>query len=680
MARRSSSMSKNHTLGNRLLKAFYLLEHGKLVEASDLFQQELLKDPEQASCLVGMALIHLKSNDYANALTLLKKATSIEPEHPLANRYLGIVYFELGEWKEAKPLIALLAEQESNPYHWRNLAYTQWQLGEIDQAITSYQQALESQPDFYSAQLELAQLLQSIGKYSDASQHFQAVIATRPELEAAQLGYAFALQSQGKDSEALEHLTGLLVKTPDYPAVQIMIAAILQRTGETEEAKECLEQVLAAHPRHIAVLVALANLYYTMGEIESAAQYYRDILAIEPNLTALINLANIAIAQRDWADAKYLLGQALTLAPSSATALTNLGTVYHQQGDFENEMSCYTAALTQYANQRVTDLSAEELFFGFQACKYNLGRLQLLQGDMSNGWVNFQARKHLFPGLIQLLPNVTYFDGKQNPAQQTVYLLCEQEFTHTIACLRFALLLKKLQANTVLIAPKTLAPLCTKTPGVDCVETSLPSQPIANSLQVSVVDIPFIFSVDPQQMEPLTPYLHVADSIVATSREKLSSTVDLHVGVCWQFSPTNQIKTSTPTITATKFCAIIQRECCGYYLIGTRISSPTLPKDSIWQDWSSDSHELLEVASSIKTLDLVITIDNSMAHLCGALNVPCWLLLPDAPDWYWQLKGKTSPWYPSVQLFRATAFGDWADVEQQVIKALKTLKAGGDHA
>jgi ADP-heptose:LPS heptosyltransferase len=69
-------------------------------------------------------------------------------------------------------------------------------------------------------------------------------------------------------------------------------------------------------------------------------------------------------------------------------------------------------------------------------------------------------------------------------------------------------------------------------------------------------------------------------------------------------------------------------------------------------------------AAQVAAMDLVITIDNSTAHLAGAPGVPTWLLLPFAPDWRWLLACENSPWYPTLRLFRQPALGDWRSVVQ----------------
>jgi ADP-heptose:LPS heptosyltransferase len=75
-------------------------------------------------------------------------------------------------------------------------------------------------------------------------------------------------------------------------------------------------------------------------------------------------------------------------------------------------------------------------------------------------------------------------------------------------------------------------------------------------------------------------------------------------------------------------------------------------------------------AAQIAALDLVITIDNSTAHLAGALGVPVWVLLPFARDWRWLRLREDSPWYPTMRLFRQPQRGDWHSVIQNVQSAL----------
>jgi hypothetical protein len=90
-------------------------------------------------------------------------------------------------------------------------------------------------------------------------------------------------------------------------------------------------------------------------------------------------------------------------------------------------------------------------------------------------------------------------------------------------------------------------------------------------------------------------------------------------------------------------------------------------------DWTRDLADFADTAALIANLDLVITVDTSLAHLAGALGKPVWVLLPYAPDWRWLLDRADSPWYPTMRLFRQQKIGDWRAPVDAVASALRSL-------
>ncbi len=87
----------------------------------------------------------------------------------------------------------------------------------------------------------------------------------------------------------------------------------------------------------------------------------------------------------------------------------------------------------------------------------------------------------------------------------------------------------------------------------------------------------------------------------------------------------------------------------------------------------------LDTAAVMANLDLVVSVDTSIAHLAGAMGRPVWVALKDIPEWRWMLNREDSPWYPTMRLFRQSARGDWASVFNKIAAALKEMVAIRDH-
>jgi len=80
-----------------------------------------------------------------------------------------------------------------------------------------------------------------------------------------------------------------------------------------------------------------------------------------------------------------------------------------------------------------------------------------------------------------------------------------------------------------------------------------------------------------------------------------------------------------------------------------------------------------DTAALIENVDLVVSVDTSVAHLAGTLGKKTFILLPFSSDWRWMLNTDDTPWYPSVKLFRQNATCDWDSVLNNIRKDISNF-------
>jgi hypothetical protein len=193
-----------------------------------------------------------------------------------------------------------------------------------------------------------------------------------------------------------------------------------------------------------------------------------------------------------------------------------------------------------------------------------------------------------------------------------------------------------------------------------------------------------LFGTTPGTIPNHVPYLEADKAEVEKWRGRLaanrtSSKEPLNVGLCWAGNPdfkndrSRSISLSNlaplATVPGVRFFSLQKGRAAA-----AQAKSPPLGLNLI--DWTNDFHNFND-AALIANLDLIITVDTSIAHLAGALARPTWVLLSFSPDWRWMLDRDDTPWYPTMRLFRQTKRGDWSSVVDRVATALTTFPNRG---
>jgi hypothetical protein len=170
------------------------------------------------------------------------------------------------------------------------------------------------------------------------------------------------------------------------------------------------------------------------------------------------------------------------------------------------------------------------------------------------------------------------------------------------------------------------------------------------------------------------PYLVPDPSIRAAWNQRLLATGGLRIGIAWAGNPVH-IRDSSRSIDPSLLAPLLRVPGATFYSlqVKTGVTSPNALGDLGLIDQTPDFTDFDDTAALLAELDLIISVDTAVAHLAGALAQPVWTLLPHIADWRWGLEGASTPWYPTMRLFRQRVSGDWPAVIQQVAQELETL-------
>jgi ADP-heptose:LPS heptosyltransferase len=253
-------------------------------------------------------------------------------------------------------------------------------------------------------------------------------------------------------------------------------------------------------------------------------------------------------------------------------------------------------------------------------------------------------------------------------AGQRILICAEQGFGDTIFFARYVRSLSRAGATVSLSVYPELKSLFRELEDVANVIEPGEQESEADAV-TAFPSLPLAFHTDFASIPAAVPYLRAPAPQLAAWRKRLGPRHKPRIGVCWwgsQHIPHRSIPVASlaPLLDRTEF---------EFHSLQKEIS----PSDREWlaaqpgiREHGDALTDFAETAALISLMDLVITIDTSVAHLAGALARPMWIMLPFAADWRW-LRGRSdSPWYPTARLFRQPRWGDWSAVVATITQTL----------
>ncbi len=486
--------------------------------------------------------------------------------------------------------------------------------------------------------------------------------------------------------------TSLQANSQDLNA-WLALAEALEQQGRYGEAVDALRHGLELAPREVRLYNWFGNLLQHCGQNEGAAEVYAMALTLAP-AAALHN--NIAVALKKLGrldEAREHLQQALTLAPNDYDALNNLGNILKLDGDPAAAIAQYRKILEQnprdaaaYSNvgnacQALGDLqSAAQMYETALALQpqlaqahWNRALLWLQQGDFERGWPEY--RWGVATGdRPQRDLNAPCWQGDALHGRR-IFIYAEQGFGDTLQFARFLPVLREQGAHVICECPAPLYNLLRNSELADDIIVA-GTNPPAFDVYASLLDLPALLGVRLAMLPAPPSYLRIDQRRNAHWRAQLATGDEsVRIGICWTGSPA-YLANGQRSCALREFAPLaaipgvrlfnLQRGPAAEQVAS--VGFALQPLDTEWDEFA-------DMAAAIANLDLVITVDTSVAHLAGALGVQTWTLLAQMPDWRWLLERTDSPWYPSMRLFRQTRSGDWSELMQRVAAELARFSA-----
>ncbi|RVU37961.1 tetratricopeptide repeat protein [Hwanghaeella grinnelliae] len=457
-----------------------------------------------------------------------------------------------------------------------------------------------------------------------------------------------------------------IAEPPKPVSVQeaLMAAIELHRNGDLAGAARGYEALVRRFPNSAAGWINLGIVLRRLGRLDAALACLRRGVMLNPNDgAAWSNLGNALRASNYLEDAKRAQLKALSLTPGAAQIHYNMGLVTRDFGELAEADACFRRA--------------ELLGYDNPDLPWDQSLTVLLSGNLEKGFEAYEARWDL-PETQQRYAALPRWHGEAEK-DKTIVIHAEQGLGDSLQFCRYVPTLKSRVGRLVFEVQPQLIDLLTASPLFDGVEIRARNHELVEAdMQMPLLSAPNLLPLGESVLPGREPYLTPPPDGPRIGDNGTGP----RIGIAWAGKPThkNDANRSAGLSAFTALFDVLNARFYSLQVGPAQAEIQDLSLGAVIQDLSPAIRSFADTASLLQDLDVVVTVDTSVAHLAGAMGKPVWVMLPFAPDWRWQLRREDSPWYPSMRLFRQTSPGDWDEVFMRVRAALDDWIADRDSA
>jgi len=575
-----------------------------------------------------------------------------------ANLQSAMQLHRSGKLEEAEPLYRqVLAREPANTDALHLLGVINLQRGQSAQGESLIRRAISLRPDAVEYRMSHAEFLIQTGRWNEMSESVQEILRLAPKNQPALFRLGMRLAQSGQYEPAIAVLKFAVELQPDDSDCRGYLASLYAAMNRPHLAVVELREGTRRNPGDVRFWHNLGALLCSSNQIEEGLKAINEALKLKPDLVGA--LANRAVALRRLdrhAEAMEDLRRGIEIDPRAPQLQNNLGALLFDQGKWEEALAAWKLAVEQAPNSPMEH--------------WNYARLLLLLGHFEQGWEEFEWRLKL--PRLKLKRDFTQpqWDGS-DPTGKTILLFTEGGFGDAINFIRLVPGITARGGKWYLECQPALVSLFEGMPGIERIIPRGEALPEFD-MQIPLQSLLRIAGIRLENIPNKVPYLKAPRDRAEQWAARLANDPHPRVGLVWAGS---KVEGDSRTRSISTFAPLAAVKNVRFYSLQKGTDSGQTPRPEMdWVDYTAELHDFADTAALVENLDLVITVDTSMAHLAGALAKPVWVVIPFQSDFRWLIDRTDSPWYPTMRLFRQPSNQDVATPIAQMVEALREFR------
>jgi len=618
--------------------------------------------PNHAEAYYNMGISLKEQRKLDEAIVAYNKAISIKPDYADAYNNMGIALKEQRKLDEAivayNKVISIKPDYADAYY---NMGIALKEQRKLDEAIEAYNKAISIKPDYADAYYNMGNALREQCKLDEAIVAYNKAISIKPDYADAYNNMGIALKEQRKLDEAIVAYNKAISIKPDYADAYYNMGIALKEQRKLDEAIVAYNKAISIKPDYVDAYYNMGNALREQCKLDEAIVAYSKVISIRPDHLDAHNNMGISLKEQcKPEEAIEAYNKAISIKPDYANAYNNMGIALKDQSKPEEAIEAYNKAILIQPD--------------YADAHHNLSFALLATKDFGQGFIQSEWRWKVNEQDGSFLQSEKpMWNGEKN---QRVLVWGEQGIGDELMFSSIIPEIYTLSLKILVKCDKRLIPLFKRSFPADIIYFSkdLPVPEDEYDFHIPMGSLPMTFrkSLDSFKKSAsgfLKHDMSKTESIKAQLMHEYGKKI---VGISWK--TTSPIADSfNRNINLAELANAL--DSSNTQLLSLQYGDVSDEIEAVKRDFGieiiqfsgvDNKNDIDGLAALMAACDTVITIDNSTAHLSGALGLTTKLMLPYKADWRWGLSGNSSYWYDAVELYRQSEFNDWYSVLAQI--------------